>query len=105
MERIGLSTSDWKVSGLMARTFTDRLLGMWRAPAGSAVVIPARSVHSFGRRLPLEVVGLDTGMRVVATRTLHPNRAIVIRTARMIVELPAGHPLPARGDRVELTHE
>lgn len=62
------------------------------------------SVHSFGRRRPLEVVGLDAGMRVVATRTMPPNRVVVVPSSRMIVELPAGRPLPEIGDRVEITN-
>jgi hypothetical protein len=105
MERISLSTSTWKVSGYMARTFVDRLLGVRRAPAGAAVVIGARSVHGFGLRRPLEVVGLDARMRVVATATLRPNRVVVFRSARTIVELPSGQPVPERGDLVEVTRD
>lgn len=88
----------------MARSFADRLLGVWRAPEGSAVVIETRSVHSFGRRQPLEVVGLDAEMKVVSIMTLRPNRVVVLPTARIIVELPEGCPVPDHGDRVELTH-
>ena len=87
----------------MARTFSDRLLGVWRVPTGSAVVLPVTSVHSFGRRRPLDLVGVDAGMRVVATMTLSPNRVTVIPAARMIVELPAGSPLPEVGDQIEIT--
>jgi hypothetical protein len=89
----------------MARSFADRFLGVRRAPAGSVVVIRARSVHGFGLRQPLEVVGLDAEMRVVATSTLRPNRVIVLPSARMIVELPPGQPVPERGDLVEVTRE
>jgi len=103
MERVGLSTADWSVEGVIARTFGDRLLGVWRAPEGSAVVIATRSVHNFGRRRSLEVVGLDAGMRVVETRTLRPNRLVAFRSATIIIELPAGHPVPSKGDLVELT--
>jgi len=103
MEWVGLSTGDWSVEGVIARTFVDRLLGVWRAPEGGAVVIHTSSVHSFGRRRPLEVVGLDAGMKVVEIRTLRPNRLVAFPSARLIVELPAGHPVPAKGDLVELT--
>ncbi|MDF2730148.1 MAG: hypothetical protein K0T01_1935 [Acidimicrobiia bacterium] len=89
----------------MARTFADRLLGVWRVPAGSAVVLPVTSVHSFGRRRPLDLVGVDAGMRVVATKTLPPNRVTVLRSACMIVELPAGSPLPELGDEIQITDE
>jgi uncharacterized membrane protein (UPF0127 family) len=104
MQRVALSAPEWATTGYLARTFTDRLLGVWRAPAGSAVVLPVTSVHSFGRRRALDLVGIDAGMRVVATMTLRPNRVMCIPSARMIVELPAGSPLPEEGDQVEITH-
>jgi len=104
MQRVALSAPEWATTGYLARTFTDRLLGVWRAPAGSAVVLPVTSVHSFGRRRPLALVGVDAGMRVVATMTLQPNRVKVIPSARMIVELPAGSPLPEVGDQIDITH-
>jgi len=104
MQRVALSAPEWATTGYLARTFTDRLLGVWRAPAGSAVVLPVTSVHSFGRRRALDLVGIDAGMRVVATMTLRPNRVMFIPSARMIVELPAGSPLPEVGDQIEITH-
>lgn len=103
MQRVALSAPEWATTGYLARTFTDRLLGVWRVPAGSAVVLPVTSVHSFGRRQPLDLVGVDAGMRVVATMTLQPNRVKVIPSARMIVELPAGSPVPEVGDQIEIT--
>ncbi len=103
MQRVALSAPNWATTGYLARTFADRLFGVWRAPAGTAVVVPVTSVHSFGRRHPLDLVGVDAGMRVVATTTLQPNRVKVIPSARMIVELPAGGPLPAVGDQIEIS--
>jgi uncharacterized membrane protein (UPF0127 family) len=103
MQRVALSAPDWATTGYLARTFTDRLFGVWRAPAGSAVVLPVTSVHSFGRRHPLDLVGVDAGMRVVVTTTLKPNRVKVIASARMIVELPAGSALPKVGERIEIS--
>jgi len=44
-------------------------------------------------------------MRVVATLALPPNRVRVIPSARMIVELPAGGPLPEIGDKIEITYD
>ena len=104
MQRVALSARQWATTGYLARTFTDRLLGLWRAPEGSAVVLPVSSVHSFGRRQSLDLVGVDAGMRVVATMTLQPNRVKVIPSARMIVELSAGGPLPAVGDQIAITN-
>jgi len=51
----------------------------------------------------MDIVGLDGAMRVLATRRLEPNRVALFPSARMIVELPAGSPLPALDDRVEMT--
>jgi len=104
MQRVALSAPNWATTGYLAQTFNDRLFGVWRVPAGSAVVLPVTSVHSFGRRQPLDLVGVDAGMRVVATMTLEPNRVKVIPSARMIVELPAGGPLPDVGDQIEISH-
>jgi uncharacterized protein len=104
MQRVALSTPNWEATGYLARSFAERLLGVRRVPAGSPVVLPASSVHSFGLRRTLEVIGLDAAMRVVARRTLPPNRVILVPSARMIVELPVGRPLPEMGDRVEMTH-
>ncbi len=104
MERVALSTEAWAARAYLARTFTDRLLGAWRVPDGSTVVLPVSTVHGFGRRQALDVVGLDAAMRVISTRRLEPNRIIVMPGARMIIETPAGGVLPAPGDRVELTH-
>jgi hypothetical protein len=102
MQRVALSTADWAVTGYFARTFIERLLGVWRVPEGATVVLPVSSVHSFGRRRPLEVVGLDAARLVVSVKTLKPNRIVVIPGARIIIEAPGGAPLPALGDHVEL---
>ena len=101
MKQVELSTAGWSTRAYLARTFTDRLLGNLRTPPGTALVLRTRSVHTFGQRRPIEVVGLDGDMEVVAIRTLDPNRIGVIRSARMILELPAGSPVPAVADRVE----
>lgn len=105
MEQVDLSSPGWQMSGLVARTFLDRFLGMRRAPPGSALVIRARSVHGFGIRHEIPVIGLDADMRVVSTRTLRPNRVIVVPSARLLVELPRGRPMPRIGDRVEVTRD
>jgi uncharacterized membrane protein (UPF0127 family) len=76
---------------------------MWRAPEGATVVLSVASVHSFGRSQAIEVAGLDASMRVTSVKTLLPNRIIVLPGARMVIEAPAGAPLPSVGDRVEMT--
>jgi hypothetical protein len=104
MRRVELSADGWSATALLATSFTDRLLGRFRAPPGSGVVIPARSVHSLGQKEPMEIIGLDGQMRVVATRTLVPNRVAYLRSASMIVELPAGSPVPGVSQPVVITH-
>ena len=95
-----ISAGDWTARAYLARTFTDRLLGNRRLPRDAAVVLPTRSVHSFGQREPIEIVGLDARMTVVATKTLMPNRISVMPSARMIVEFPCGSPVPQVADRI-----
>jgi hypothetical protein len=104
MEPVTLSTAAWNITGYMARNFLDRLLGVWGAPAGSAVVLQTSSIHGFGLRRPLAVIGLDEAMRVVGLGTLRPNRIMTISTARYLVELPLGRQLPGIGDRIEIIH-
>lgn len=103
MDRVVISVGDWTARAYLARTFTDRLLGNRRLPRDSALVLPTRSVHSFGQREPIEIVGLDALMTVVAAKTLMPNRISVMPSARMIVELPCGSPVPSLDDRIVMT--
>jgi hypothetical protein len=102
MHRVELAAGDWSIPACLASSFADRFFGNRRAPRGAAVVLRTRSVHSFGQREPIEVVGLDSEMRVVAIRTLRPNRIALILAARTIVELPRGAGLPAVHDRIEI---
>jgi uncharacterized membrane protein (UPF0127 family) len=103
MRSVTLSGRGWSARAVQAQTFIERLRGILGAPQGVGVVLVTQSVHSFWQRHPLEVVGLDWGMRVVTTRTLPPNRIVVLPSAAMIVELPHGSPLPDLGDRLEIT--
>jgi uncharacterized membrane protein (UPF0127 family) len=104
MDQVELSTGDWSVRAHHARSFTDRLVGNLAVPGDSAVVLHTRTVHSFGQKTPIEIVGIDAHMRVVATRTLMPNRITVLSSARMILELPSGSPVPSVADFIEMTH-
>lgn len=102
MDQVELSAGDWSARAYLAHSFTDRLRGNRTLPPGSAVVLRTRSVHSFGQKDPIQIVGLDSNMRVVAIRTLMPNRISLLPSARMIVELPDGFPLPSVEDRMEM---
>jgi hypothetical protein len=104
MQKVALTASEWGATGYLAQTFTDRLLGVRRAPIDSVVVLSATTVHSFGLRRSLDLIGVDDQMRVVATMPLPPNRVRVISSARLIVEVPAGGPLPEIGEEIEITY-
>jgi uncharacterized membrane protein (UPF0127 family) len=58
---------------------------------GALLLRPARSVHSFGMRFPLDVAWCDRSLRVVRTRPLPPNRMTrsVLR-AHSVLEVEAG---------------
>jgi hypothetical protein len=103
MRRVELSAGEWSVSAFLASGFMDRFLGKFRIAPGAVVVLPVRSVHSFGQREPIELVAVDRQMRVVATCTLLPNRVSHLPAARLIVELPAGSAVPRVDDRLVMT--
>lgn len=58
---------------------------------GALLLAPARSVHSFGMRFPIDVAWLDADLRVLRTTRLARHRMTrpVLR-ARAIVEAEAG---------------
>lgn len=69
------------------------LLGSHVLAEGRAlVIVPARQVHTFGMRYPIDVVFCDREWRVLRLiRRLPPRRVTRwVRRARYVVELPAG---------------
>jgi len=72
----------WRLRGMIARDFT----------AFDALLFPGcNAIHTWGMRIPLDVLFLDADGRVCALRTdLRPWRLAVARRARRVVELPAG---------------
>ena len=73
---------------------------------GAILLRPARSVHTFGMRFPIDVAHVDAEMRVLRITTMNPNRlGTVVWRARAVIECEAG--AFARwgvhvGDRLEL---
>lgn len=58
---------------------------------GAILLTPARSVHSFGMRFPLDVAWLDDDLTVLRTVRLGQHRMTrPVRGARSIVEAEAG---------------
>lgn len=90
------------MQGSIARSFTDRLLGRHRRGSGEALVLRTRSVHTYFESEPLTVLGLDRSMRVSHIRSVRPNRVAMFPSARLLIELPPGAPVPALHSRVEV---
>ncbi|MDA8433684.1 MAG: DUF192 domain-containing protein [Nitrospiraceae bacterium] len=92
--------------GVVARM--KGLLGQKSMRAGAALlIVPCKSVHTFGMRFPLDVLFLDKKGRVTALKEhLLPNRLtpLYIRAAR-VIEMPAGRIAATRtriGDEIQI---
>jgi uncharacterized protein len=78
-----------------ARSVADRtrgLIGVDALPSGTAMVLePARQVHTFGMRFPLDVVFCDRDWRVLhVIRSMPPRRMTrIVWRARFALELAA----------------
>ena len=81
----------------VANTFRQRFTGLRPYSSGQGILIPGRSVHGFGMKEPLLIVGLDDESRVVDLRVLFPGRLAVFRGARHVLELPIDREAPRRG--------
>jgi hypothetical protein len=68
------------------------LLGKKRLEPGEGILLrPTSAVHTFFMRFPIDVVFLDRDLRVLALATdLKPWRAAAHRSAKAVLELPAG---------------
>ncbi len=73
-----------------------RLVGLLRTknlePGCGLLIEPSSGVHTFGMRFPIDVVSLDTRMRVLGTwQKVAPWRFAAIHwKTRMVLELPVG---------------
>jgi uncharacterized membrane protein (UPF0127 family) len=82
---------------LVAHTFADRLKGLRHSSDDYGMLIKGPSVHGFGMKEPLLVIGLGERSTVVGYRTLFPRRVVWIRRAVEILELPVGLQPPSAG--------
>ena len=87
----------------MADRLIARALGLAfldRVDAGGGLLIPGcRSVHTFGMRFRLDLIFLDSDLRVVAARrAVPPRRFASCRLADSVLELPAGGEEAPPGD-------
>jgi hypothetical protein len=84
--------------GELARSFWARgrgLMGRSALPAGYALIIyPEWSIHTFFMRVPIDVLFVDGGDRVIGLRqALPPNRpfaGVAPWRGRYVIEMPAG---------------
>lgn len=103
MDTISVGSGDWCVEAQYASSFRQRLTGL-RGAVDDRLLIRGSSVHTFGLGEPIDVVAIDERMRVTATVRVPPNRITFIPGARVILELPAGDPVPRHGDLMTFTH-
>ncbi|HEX4867294.1 MAG TPA: DUF192 domain-containing protein [Acidimicrobiales bacterium] len=58
---------------------------------GALLLEPARSVHTFGMRFPIDVAWCDRQLRVLRTATVVPNRTTrAVLKAHSVIEAEAG---------------
>jgi len=58
---------------------------------GAILLRPARSVHTFRMRFPIDVAFVDRDLRVLRMTTMRPNRvATSVWRARAVIEADAG---------------
>ena len=82
---------------LIATSFRQRWKGLKPRANGNGMLIPGRSVHSWGMKDPLLIIGLDAQRCVVGFRALLPRRFACMPGASHILELPAEHMPPPHG--------
>ena len=105
MQTVLLRSSDFDpVIASHAVRFHERLLGRWSPTALDATLIDTRTVHTFGLKESIGVVGIDEHLTVVAAAKLEPNHVVWFRKARYILELPADFDLPRVGSALEMSY-
>lgn len=95
-----LTCDNWSRRVHVASGFRQRLTGLVGSDEDQAMLIPTRSVHGFGMRRSLVVVGIDRHHRVLGSRVLRPNRIVTFLTARYVLEMPPGCPVPPTGTKL-----
>ena len=80
----------------VAISFASRfcgLMGVAQLPPGSGLLLPGtRSVHTHFMRFPIDVVFLDSELRIVSiVQALRPWRMARAKAAKSVLELAAGN--------------
>jgi hypothetical protein len=95
--RVGLRCGDWVVDDVaLAVGFRERLAGMLRKDIDT-VLLPVRSIHTWGMQEPIRAVAVDRSGIVIATVIVGPRSVVRWRDARWILEVPPGVPPPPIG--------
>ena len=77
----------------IAEAYRSRVKGLLGRDGieGALLLRPARSVHSFGMRFPIDVAFCDGDLRVLRIVALRPHRATLPRwRARVVIEAEMG---------------
>ncbi|WP_432157480.1 DUF192 domain-containing protein [Streptomyces sp. bgisy153] len=89
----GDDAEDLRVPLEFATSYRARTRGLLGRDSltGAMLLSPASGVHTFGMRMPIDVAYLDRTLRVLAVRTMRPNRLGLPRPrARHVLEAEAG---------------
>ncbi len=94
----GLRCDGWLVQGgtvlasaCIATTRSERRRGLLgRDRVDGVLVLPVRSVHTFGMRIPIDVAFCDANGHVLRVSTLPPWRVATSWKAQKVVEAASG---------------
>ena len=95
--RVDLRCRGWAVDDVrLAVGFRARLVGMRRKDIDT-VLLPVRSVHTWGMRDAIRVIAIDAAGVVIGTAIVGPRSVVRWKGARWILEVPDGIPPPPIG--------
>ena len=97
--RVDLTTGGWSLCDVaIAGTHRERRRGLRGASSG-ALLIRARSIHTFGCPSGIDVVELDRTGVVEQVRSVGP-RSVVVTGSAMVLEIVGGGATPEVGSRL-----
>ena len=95
--RVTLLSRDWRLDGvLVARTFRERLVGL-AAGDVDAVLLPVRSVHTFGVKGPIRITPITDGNLAMRSFIAVPRRVYRWREVSWVLETAVDVPAPPIG--------
>ncbi|MBU1226614.1 MAG: hypothetical protein KJ698_05325 [Actinobacteria bacterium] len=93
-----LTAGCWRSAPLLVpRGFRQRLAGMRGVPPGWGVLLRTASVHTFGMRRPVVVIGISGSGGVRWARPMPPGRVVFDPGSTWIAELPGAAAGPPSG--------